>query len=407
VADNSAAVDGGGALVAQESNPLLEKCVIRDNRAEGRGGGIAVGAGGFGADAPRLVNCGIADNRAGGLFFTNSSASLIASSILWANLSDQLRIERAMPTLSHCDIEGGWEGAGNIAVDPHFVNAAMGDYHLSEGSLCVDAGMPAGSAAVDFYGDPRPLGFAPDIGLDEAAPQMLVASLEEPGELFEGDTLGVPVRVVNPGPGHTSLDSLILDMAWLGGTSRPIHSGPELHLAPGDTLFWLVTEPVPFAVGASLTTVAAYRSDSLRAADAFEVAVRPTDGTIHIPEDFSRVQDGIDAAQPGERGVVAPGTYAEHAISLNGKAITVQLAFRYSASRATHFAKKRGPSGSSRAFGAPCAAWGGGLDGASSRAHAHALAPARLLCPDRATESGRGKGRGVIRSFRGHARRMN
>jgi len=43
---------------------------------------------------------------------------------------------------------------------------------------------------------------------------------------------------------------------------------------------------------------------------------------IHIPNDYSTIQEGIDAADPGETVLVDPGTYVEN-INFNGKNITV------------------------------------------------------------------------------------
>ncbi len=61
---------------------------------------------------------------------------------------------------------------GGITGAAGFVNPAADDYHLASGSSAIDAGVDAG-VAVDFEGDPRPIGAGFDIGYDEYIPQLL------------------------------------------------------------------------------------------------------------------------------------------------------------------------------------------------------------------------------------------
>jgi len=88
------------------------------------------------------------------------------------------RYYAATPTLDYNDVwnnEGGNyayidPGAHDISADPLLVDPAHGDFHLIPGSPCIDAGDPVHYPAIDFEGDPRPLGSAPDIGADEFYP---------------------------------------------------------------------------------------------------------------------------------------------------------------------------------------------------------------------------------------------
>ena len=57
-------------------------------------------------------------------------------------------------------------GGHSLVADPLLVNAAGGDYHLTYASPARDAGLNLG-VETDFDGDPRPYGWAPDIGFDE------------------------------------------------------------------------------------------------------------------------------------------------------------------------------------------------------------------------------------------------
>ena len=46
------------------------------------------------------------------------------------------------PVITYSDIEGGWEGEGNIDSDPLFTYPEYGDYTLIETSPCIDTGDP-------------------------------------------------------------------------------------------------------------------------------------------------------------------------------------------------------------------------------------------------------------------------
>jgi len=62
-------------------------------------------------------------------------------------------------------------GATNLlGMDPRFVNAAMGDFHLMTGSPAIDAADPAATLTSDYDGTARPQGSARDIGAFEYKP---------------------------------------------------------------------------------------------------------------------------------------------------------------------------------------------------------------------------------------------
>lgn len=133
---------GGGLYVAAGASVSLLRSVFRGNRADAG----SVGAGGFGGavwGSPLLVGCTLANNEAalggGGVQGDGSAAAILRNGIAWGNLPDQLD-STAVATYS--DVEGGWPGTGNIALDPLFFAPGASDYHLRPGSPAIDAGDP-------------------------------------------------------------------------------------------------------------------------------------------------------------------------------------------------------------------------------------------------------------------------
>jgi hypothetical protein len=62
----------------------------------------------------------------------------------------------------------GTPGNNDLSEDPLFVDPSGDDYHLQEGSLCIDSGTDAG-VTEDIEGDPRPQGYGFDMGAYETA----------------------------------------------------------------------------------------------------------------------------------------------------------------------------------------------------------------------------------------------
>jgi parallel beta-helix repeat protein/predicted outer membrane repeat protein len=149
ISGNSAAT-GGGIFITVNSSPSLQYVTISGNSATYGGGIYCVNN-----SSASLQNVTISGNPAtyggGGIYcYTNSSLSLI-SSILWNNPPQEIYSVGSV-TATYSDIQGGWEGTGNIDSDPLFVDPAMGDYHLTWAdfpipnatmSPCIDTGDPS------------------------------------------------------------------------------------------------------------------------------------------------------------------------------------------------------------------------------------------------------------------------
>ena len=158
----------GQGRIVRHSQPTIRNCIIAANRKEGINGG-----------KPIIINCTITENLEEGVL---AAGPVVTNSIVYFNHGGGAQITSGYVTVTYSDIEGGWEGDGNIQADPCFVAPGQwvggsdsglsgdqpapdavwwtGDYHLrSEGrrwdsrnsswvsdattSPCIDAGDPA------------------------------------------------------------------------------------------------------------------------------------------------------------------------------------------------------------------------------------------------------------------------
>lgn len=96
-----------------------------------------------------------------------SSAVTIRNIIAWGNVAPGIDAACAVST-SIVD-PGYTAGTGNQSVDPQFLDAAAGDYHLTAGSPAAGLGSPAVAVGIDADGEdrPRPAGTPPEPGADE------------------------------------------------------------------------------------------------------------------------------------------------------------------------------------------------------------------------------------------------
>jgi hypothetical protein len=163
-ADNSAAVFGAGIWAT--FGPLtVENCLFSGNTADG-GAAMAIN----GAQAA-ITGCTFVDNSdsdsLGGALYVQGSSVSVVNCIFWNNTAGGVlrhwRRNDGTLMVGFCDVEGGLSpGAtdlgGNIDADPLFLDPGAGDYHISAGSPCIDAGDPAYEPhpdETDLDGDPR------------------------------------------------------------------------------------------------------------------------------------------------------------------------------------------------------------------------------------------------------------
>jgi hypothetical protein len=139
------AVNGGGIGIGYFSDPdIIKSCIVK-NTALNNGGGIGL------LDNPGglICHCTVTQNYAygiGGGVATNNSNPEIINTILWADsagTSDhEISLISGAISVTYSDIQGGWYGTGNIDADPMFVDPAVHDLHLLQGSPCIDTGCP-------------------------------------------------------------------------------------------------------------------------------------------------------------------------------------------------------------------------------------------------------------------------
>jgi hypothetical protein len=213
--------NGGGIIVEESGNPLIVGCTFIGNTSNGgSGGGICVrgsasatvidclfdrnfalagsGAGlcsresghvdavnsvfhanvsdggHGGAFAARedstasLVNCTALGNSGGangGFVSRDGSVTTIANCISWGNVGTNVgTTDGGASNVSYSNVGGGYAGTGNIDADPGISDPNGGDFSLTSGSPCIDAGdngAVPGGVTTDYAGDPR---FVDDAG---------------------------------------------------------------------------------------------------------------------------------------------------------------------------------------------------------------------------------------------------
>lgn len=177
----------GGGMTNINSSPRIEQCVFMHNNAVIGGGGMnnqgaipmiinstfignncASGGGGMNNlnASPSIINCAFSGNNGnakGGAIANFNSTPMIYNSILWGNSSEIHDFGNSTPDVSFSIVQGGATGAGNLDVDPVFVNqppvgfGSTGDLHLNPCSPAIDGGANAyiTGVATDLDGNER------------------------------------------------------------------------------------------------------------------------------------------------------------------------------------------------------------------------------------------------------------
>jgi len=142
----------GGGICCVLSNAVIINNTISGNSADSSGGGIDCYE-----SSPMIQNNTISGNSVilvggGGINIEFNSYPTITNNIFWGDTAPnnpEIQVIGSNPTITYCNIQGGWEGEGNIDLDPLFRDTISGDYHLMAtycddpyNSPCIDMGHP-------------------------------------------------------------------------------------------------------------------------------------------------------------------------------------------------------------------------------------------------------------------------
>lgn len=174
-----------GAGIYCYSSPLvISNNIISENNAKYRGGGIVLDTSESTAIA-KVTNNVIVGNvaaNAGGCSFSMTAYASVANNIIAFNSSGIAGLERDNALHNNCVYNPNGAnytylspGSDDISVDPLFVDRANGNYHLSIGSPCINAGYnnDVSAGSLDMDGQARIMGSSVDIGADEISASKL------------------------------------------------------------------------------------------------------------------------------------------------------------------------------------------------------------------------------------------
>jgi hypothetical protein len=235
---------GGGLLTSFDVNATIINCLFAGNSAN-LGGGM----GSMPFTTSRVVNCTIVNNSAngrsfpgfgGGFYSFDSNATTLRNCVVWNNGPDQIS---GTPSVEYSNVQGGFAGAGNVSVNPMFVDAdgadndpataVDNDYRLNATSPCVDAGdstaVPA-DVTVDLDGEARFVDIAsmPDTGV----PVLPGGTVVDMGA-FEVQPLPLCPADVN-GDGSVNITDLLAVIAsWgaAGGNPADVNGDGTVNIA--------------------------------------------------------------------------------------------------------------------------------------------------------------------------------
>jgi hypothetical protein len=159
ITGNYASLEGGGGISCFETYFItIISNIISRNWSNDKGGGIKSYRSNL-----KVMNNTIVDNlsvvHGGGIYCGENSEVTVVNSIIWGNSWKSIYVESTSSLgIAYSDVQDSWQGGkGNMHAEPRFVDSDNGDYHLSDNSPCIGAGiMTLDVPETDIEGNPRP-----------------------------------------------------------------------------------------------------------------------------------------------------------------------------------------------------------------------------------------------------------
>ena len=339
---------GGGAYFGAP-NVKMENCVVSNNSAE-----LSAGINLFYYGGLSLTNCTISNNHAtgdgAGITAAYGSYATITNSILWGNnteddIGEQISLlwpyyqwPVSTVVVAYSDVEDGQAGVydpcsgltwgpGNLNSNPDF--ALENDYHLMNGSLCVNTGTndPCGGLpATDYDGNPRPLNSTADMGAYEY--NGAVASIAVSPDLLEffceqndSPPASQVLSIRNCGTGTLNWQ-VSKDCNWLSVDVNSGSSAGEVNNVN------VSIDNAGLLAGTYEGEITVSDSTAVNNPRKIRVKLR-VKGVILVPSQYPTIQTAINAAQEGDIVEVADGVYTgpgNRDMKIRGKAIIVRSA---------------------------------------------------------------------------------
>jgi hypothetical protein len=133
----------GAGIVLNYTDAILRNNIICYNSGGQNYGGGALWINRIGVSGIIIENNTIIANETVGIYVWAGTPDL-SNNIVWGDTSDsavQIGFLMNRPTVKYSNIQGGWDGTGNINCNPGFCDSL---FHLSATSDCIDAGDSAG-----------------------------------------------------------------------------------------------------------------------------------------------------------------------------------------------------------------------------------------------------------------------